>query len=69
MTGFSRVRLVITEHATSHVPLEVGAHESGQARAIEAVLHGGVEGAQVLAHELVQGLAFRFPADVVRAGG
>jgi hypothetical protein len=57
------------EHATAHITFEVGAHEVGQARALEAVLHGGVEGAQVLAHETVQGLAFRVPAGVVRAGG
>jgi hypothetical protein len=33
------------------------------------MLHGRVEGAQVLAHETVQGLAFRLPARVCRAGG
>jgi hypothetical protein len=45
-----------TRARSSHVPLEVFAHEVGQARAVEAVLHGGVEGAQVLAHETVKGL-------------
>jgi hypothetical protein len=33
------------------------------------MLHGRVEGAQVLAHETMQALLFRLPAGVHRAGG
>jgi hypothetical protein len=33
------------------------------------MLHGRVEGAQLFAHETVQGFAFRLPARVCRAGG
>ena len=57
------------ERTTSYVTLEVGANKLGQACTLEAMLHGRVEGAQVLAHETVQSLVFRLPAGVRRAGG
>ena len=64
-----QVREAAAEHATSYVTLEVGANKLGQACTLEAMLHGRVEGEQVLAHETVQGFAFRLPAGVDRAGG
>jgi hypothetical protein len=64
-----QVREAAIERATLDVTLEVGADEGRQAGALEAVLHGRVEDAQVLAHETLQGLAFRLPARVCRAGG
>jgi hypothetical protein len=54
-----QVREATVERSTSDIALKVGAHEGGQACTLEAMLHGRVEGAQVLAHQTVKGLLFR----------
>jgi len=63
------VREATVERSTSDIALKVGAHEVGQACTLEAMLHGRVEGAQVLAHQTVKGLLFRLPAGVDEARG
>jgi hypothetical protein len=63
-----QVRETAVECPASDVALEVGAHEGGQGCTLEAMLHGRVERAQVLAHETMQGLLFRAPTGIGMPG-